>query len=64
MSSFKRCIKFSLNIKDKNIIFLHFFNEFINGKAQKVYVAELINTVYQISESYFAKLSVNKYIKL
>lgn len=42
MSSFNDCIKFSLNIKDKNIIFLDFFNKFINGKAHKVYLAELV----------------------
>lgn len=42
MSSFNDCIKFSLDIKDKNIIFLDFFTKFINGKAHKIYLAELV----------------------
>ena len=42
MSSFKDCIKFSLDIKDKNIIFLDFFIKFIDGKVHKSYLAKLI----------------------
>ena len=45
MFSFNCCIKFSLNTKDKNVIFLDLFNNFINGKANKVYLAELINKI-------------------
>lgn len=41
MTSLDNCIKFSLDIEDKNIIFLDCFKKFINGKLHKVYLAEL-----------------------
>ena len=42
MSSFNDCIKFSLDIKDSNIIFIDFFKKIINNKLYKIYLAELI----------------------
>ena len=51
IASFNACIKFSLNIKDKNIVFLDFFNKFINGKAHKVYLAKLIQSACPFCDS-------------
>ena len=57
MSSFNGCIKFSLDIKDKNIIFLDFFTKFINSKAHKVYLAKLL---LPFSKNRVQKLHFNK----
>lgn len=54
MSSFNDCIKFSLNIKYKNIIFLDFF---INGKPHITYLAELIKPGCHLSSTQSKTLS-------
>ena len=57
MSSFNGCIKFSLDIKDKNIIFLDFFTKFINSKAHKVYLAKLLLPSCRLNMNYLYKHS-------
>lgn len=42
MSSYNNCIKFSLDIEDKNIIFKDHFYKLIDNLKHKIYVAELI----------------------
>ena len=42
MSSLNNCIKFSLDIKDENIVFSNYLEEQLNGKFHKIYLAELI----------------------
>ena len=42
MSSFNNCIKFDLDIKDKNIVFKSFFYKMVQMKKQKIYEAELV----------------------
>lgn len=41
MSSVNDCIKFDLDIKDKNIVFYNNFYKFFNGVQYKVYEALL-----------------------
>ena len=42
MSSLNNCIKFALDIKDKNIVFMSFFYKMVQMKKHKIYEAELI----------------------
>lgn len=42
MSSYNNCIKFSLDIEDKNIVFKDYFYRLLNGKKQKIYQAVLV----------------------
>ena len=42
MSSLNNCIKFALDIKDKNIVFKSFFYKMVQMKKHKIYEAELI----------------------
>lgn len=42
MSSLNNCIKFNLDIKDKNIVFKDYFYKMPKLQKQKIYVAELI----------------------
>lgn len=42
MSSLNNCIKFSLDIKDENIVFSNYLEERINDQFHKIYLAELI----------------------
>lgn len=44
MSSVNDCIKFDLDIKDKNIVFYNNFYKFFNGVQYKVYEALLKQT--------------------
>ncbi|BAQ56586.1 transposase [Lactobacillus acetotolerans] len=42
MSSFNNCIKFDLDIKEKNIVFKDYFYKMVQMKKHKIYEAELI----------------------
>lgn len=42
MSSYNNCIKFSLDIEDKNIVFKDYFYRLLNGKKQKIYQVVLV----------------------
>ena len=42
MSSFNNCIKFDLDIKEKNIVFKDYFYKIVQMKKHKIYEAELI----------------------
>ena len=44
MSSLNNCIKFALDIKDKNIVFKRIFYKMFQMKNQKIYEDEIIKT--------------------
>ncbi|NAS34241.1 ISL3 family transposase, partial [Lactobacillus helveticus] len=42
MSSLNHCIKFELDVKEKNIVFKDYFYKMVQMKKHKIYEAELI----------------------